>query len=424
MKEFISCILLLIICFQNLTAQSLSIEELWRQKDKSSSIQQKKLNVDAQIEQLNIRKSERIPIIYGDANLQRNLIIPITPVPAIAFDPNAAEGAILPLKFSTKWNSKAGLQLEWDLFNPNSKFQKEEDVLAFERAKIEELKETYNWKLNATLAYASIVLATKQYQVALEDSTLYSEINQVNLDRYNAGRGSSEELILSQQELERKRIRLYESWSILQEANLELNRYYYNEDINFLSSDMNEIINSAENQEFNKFDYELIELDQRLSNIQLRGIKRQVLPSLTFNAYYGSQFFNNELNILDKSNWYGYSYANIGLKVPISAYFTNSSSVKKALINEKIYAAQLEEIKINDDIDNKQKLSKVTFAKQKLEGLNKIFILAGRQKKEKYDAYQAGRILLSEFNKVNSDYLKAQQDVWQAEFDLLNTILE
>ncbi|WP_156308053.1 TolC family protein [Sphingobacterium endophyticum] len=424
MKEFISCILLLILCSQSSTAQSLSIEELWKQKDKSSSIQQKRLNVDAQIEQLNIRKSERIPIIYGDANLQRNLIIPITPVPAIAFDPNAAEGAILPLKFSTKWNSKAGLQLEWNLFNPNAKSQKEEDVLAFEKAKIEELKEIDNWKLNATLAYASIVLATKQYQVALEDSILYSEINQVNLDRYSAGRGSSEELILSQQELERKRIRLYESFSILQEANLELNRYYYNEDVNFLSSDMDEIINSAENQEFNKFDYELIELDQRLSNIQLRGIKRQVLPSFTFNAYFGSQFFNNELNLLDKSNWYGYSYANIGLKIPISAYFTNSSSVKKSLINEKIYAAQLEEIKINDEIDNKQKLSKINFAKQKLEGLSKIFILAERQKKEKLDVYQSGRILLSEFNKVNSDYLKAQQDVWQAEFDLLNTILE
>lgn len=112
MKHIFRIISVLFISINYANGQSLSIKELWAQIDQAANIQGKKLNVDLQKEQLKVRNSERLPVIYGDINLQRNLIIPTTPVPAIAFDPNAPEGAILPLKFSTKWNSKAGVQLE------------------------------------------------------------------------------------------------------------------------------------------------------------------------------------------------------------------------------------------------------------------------------------------------------------------------
>jgi outer membrane protein len=424
MKHIFRIISVLFISINYANGQSLSIKELWTQIDKAANIQGKKLNVDLQKEQLKVRNSERLPVIYGDINLQRNLIIPTTPVPAIAFDPNAPEGAILPLKFSTKWNSKAGVQLEWDLFNPTRKNNIEEDRIALEKSIVEESIERENWKTNATLAYSSIVLATEQYRASLLDSTLYAEINAVNKERFEAGRGKSEDYILSQQELERKRIRIHETWEVLENANLELNRYYSLDTIAVITSNIEDIVSEIEDKANNDYDQQLIKLDQTLSQVQLSGLKRQLLPTISFNAYFGSQFFSNEFNIIDKSNWYGYSYASLGLKIPISAYFSSIPSLKKAKLNEEIFNKQLDDQTLQDKIDSQQKSNKIKSAKEKIDRLNRILVLSEQNKDEKLAMYQNGRILLNEFNLANSDYLKAQQDIWQAKYDLINIILE
>jgi len=424
MKYKVIYIVILIISINNVSAQSLSITDLWNKIESSGNILEKKLNVEMQQEQIKVRKSDKLPVIYGDISLQRNLIIPTTPVPAIAFDPNAKEGAILPLKFSTQWNSKAGVQMEWDLFNPSRKTDHEEDKIILEKVKVEELKTRKDWKVNSTLAYASIVLATEQYKAALEDSILFSDIKNISKERFEAGRGESEEFILSQQELERKKIRLHETWAILQDANLELGRYYPLENIVMLSTNIDEILNQSEDIQIDNYDKELIKLDQQISIVQLNGIKRQLLPTLSFNAYLGSQFFSNEFNLIDKSNWYGYSYANLGLRIPISTYFSSTTALRKAKLNEIIFTKQVENQVLNDEIDSQQKLKKIGSAKQKIKGLNNILILSLQNKTEKLASYHAGRILLSDFNKANSDCIKAQQDIWQAKYDLLKIILE
>ena len=424
MNRIILPILIILTGISISNAQELSIQDLWNEVDKTYSIQEKRLNREVQEEQLRIRKSERIPVIYGDVNLQRNLIIPTTPVPAIAFDPKADEGAILPLKFSTKWNSKAGIQLEWDLFNPTKRSQRKEDQINLEKAKVSELQSKQEWKINATLAYASIVLATEQYKAALADSILYSEINNINKDRYEAGRLSSSEYIVSQQELLRKRINIHESWSILEEANLELGRYYPLERISVLKNNIEEIVSLTDSIGEENFDQQLITLDEELARVQLEGIKRQVLPILSFNAYYGGQFFSNSFNIVNKNYWYGYSYANLGLKIPISAYFTNSASIRQAALNEKIFRNQLAETKDSDEIDLKQKSSKIISQNKRIKSLEEIKDLAAQNKAEKLESYDAGRILLTEFNKANSDYLKSCQDLWQAKYDLLKITIE
>src|SRR3546814_9421469 len=94
------------------TAQSLSIEQLYDSLERSLGYQQDVLHTQIRRAELNELRNNRIPVFYIDANLQRNLIISTTPVPAIEFDPDAQEGAIIPLKFATRWLPTAGVQLE------------------------------------------------------------------------------------------------------------------------------------------------------------------------------------------------------------------------------------------------------------------------------------------------------------------------
>src|SRR5690606_32176542 len=98
------------------------------------------------------------------------------------------EGAIIPLKFATRWLSKAGVQLEWNLFDPKRATNEKEQELNIRQAEIQTAQNARDWQRDATLAYASVVLATQQYELARQDSAAYADILRVSAARYEAGR--------------------------------------------------------------------------------------------------------------------------------------------------------------------------------------------------------------------------------------------
>jgi outer membrane protein TolC len=255
MKKIVIIILVIFPIF--VQAQALSIEQLWNNVDQSLTHQQDLLRKEIKEQELKEIKSNRIPVFYIDANLQRNLIIPTTPVPAIAFDPNALDGAIIPLKFATKWSSKAGIQMEWSLFDPKRQLNEKQQSLEIQKAEIIRDQHKQDWKHDATLAYASVVLATQQYEMALKDSASYADILQISKARYEAGRLPSNQYLSAQQEYERKRITLYEAWSVLIDADLELRKYTNLENTQTLSSNIEAIKGFVEHLKKRKFCHQI-----------------------------------------------------------------------------------------------------------------------------------------------------------------------
>ncbi|WP_039052824.1 hypothetical protein [Sphingobacterium sp. T2] len=56
--------------------------------------------------------------------------------------------------------------------------------------------------------------------------------------------------------------------------------------------------------------------------------------------------------------------------------------------------------------------------------LEKIKALALQDMNEQREAYKAGRALITMYNQSLINYKKAEQDVWQAQYDLIKTILD
>ncbi|MNX89917.1 Outer membrane efflux protein [compost metagenome] len=356
--------------------------------------------------------------------MQRNLIIPTTPVPAIAFDPNALDGAIIPLKFATKWSSKAGIQMEWSLFDPKRQLNEKQQSLEIQKAEIIRDQHKQDWKHDATLAYTSVVLATQQYEMALKDSASYEDILQISKARYEAGRLPSNQYLSAQQEYERKRITLYEAWSVLIDADLELRKYTNLENTQTLSSNIGAIKGFVEHLKKENFSIKSIALDQQINLLQRRSIKKQLLPTLTANAYLGKQYFSNEFR-LDKNNaWYGNSYVNIALRIPLSAYFTAQPTLKKEILNAHVLELQLQEEQHIDQIKTQQQNAKIKTAQLKIDRLHHIEKLAAQAVKEQDSAYRGGRLILTEYHESVLSYQKAKKDIWQAEYDLIKLLLD
>lgn len=404
-------------------AQTLSIQQLWENANQNIIYHQNQLKTQIVEQELLELKTNRIPIFYIDANLQRNLIIPTTPVPAIAFDPSAQEGAIIPLKFATKWSSKAGLQVEWNIFDPKRKVEEQQKALEIQKSQLDQQLSLQTWKNDATLAYASIVLATEQYKWTQEDTKLYEEIVGITKERYDAGREPSSNYINAQQELERHQIQLYESWSVLQEADLELRKYSNLNTTQYLTCNFEDIIQNLQNWDKTNYDIKTLEVDKSISELQLASVKRQLLPNLSFNGYLGEQYFSNELKLARTEEWFGNSFVNLALRIPLSGYFTTQPTVKKIALNKDLIDKQIQDIARNEEIENNQNNLKIVAAEKKIDSFKKIEALALQNKNEQQEAYKAGRILLSVYSDALRGYHKAKQDVCQSQYDLLKLLL-
>lgn len=422
MRKVVTCIVLLIPLM--VSAQSLSLQQLWERLERSAGQQQRELEIQMRQAELEVARQERLPMVYGDANLQRNLIIPTTPVPAIAFDPDAAEGVIIPLKFSTKWSAKVGLQAEWQIFDPKQRLDEKERELHQQKAIMEKDSHAQNWRRDATLAYASVVLATHQYERARQDSALYAEILALVQSRFEAGRESSMSYIESQQEMERKRIQLHEAWSVLLDADLELRKYMDTTEVVSLSTDMHEIHEMAENIRTESYAIKSLELDREIAQLQLKRIHRERLPTVSLNGYLGEQYYSNEFRLDRGEEWFGNSFVNLALRIPISAYFIGKSSVQHARLNTQLFDLQIVEEQKLENISNSQQIVKIIAAKQKLQSLEHIDKLAKEHVQAQRQAYEAGRLLLNDYNRSILLYHQASRDVWQAQYDLTALLME
>lgn len=404
--------------------QSLSIEQLWADMTKGNAYQQKQIERSIKKEDLQELRSNRIPVFYLDGNLQRNLIIPTTPVPAIAFDPTAAEGAIIPLKFATKWTSKVGVQMEWDLFDPKRGIQEEQKRLDIDRASIDLDKQAQEWKIDATLAYAAVVLATEQYALAVEDSISYQKILSLVKKRYDEGRVGGTEYVQAQQELERRRINLYEAWSVLVDSDLELRRFVNLDSTKVLSSNMNDITSFVDALSVDNYELKTLQLDQQMNELQQRELKKGLLPTLKVNAYLGEQFYSNEFRLDRGADWFGNSFINLALRIPLSTYLTVQPSLRKSALKQQLTQLQLLEEQQDDEIRNRQKAIKIEAALKKLASYQTIEKLSIENKMIKEKEFDAGRLLLTELLQSHTAVQQAKRERWQASYDLLKVSLK
>lgn len=424
MKRVIIYIFAILLLPGHSLGQSLSIEELWQQAKTNIGSQQKDVELAAKRQEELVLRNNRLPLVYGDVNLQRNIIIPTTPVPAIAFDPNAQEGAILPLKFATKWNSRAGVQLEWDIFNPSKNADLNKARIETKRAILNQEQALIQWKKDATLAYCASVLASEQYKLALEDSLTQASLVQIINSRFEEGREKQTNLFAAFQEMERKIIQRHEAWAILMETDLDLRKMSDNQNLTHLSSDLSSIQNLLEKERFPDQQLELLQLDQQLATYEIRETKLAKLPTITLNGFFGAQFFSNEFELFERNHWYGNSFANVGVKIPISAYFTNSASVKKSQLQEQLTVLKIREQEIEDATKEKKTAAKIWAAKQKIAGLKRIVDLAEKEKNLQLEGVQIGRIIPTEYYQANHSWIAAKKELWQAEFDLVQVLLE
>lgn len=418
MKIFITTFLSIISLICASQAQDLSINKAL-ELAKSSTVDQATINEKIQeINLVNVRR-QRLPLVYIDGNLNRNLIIPVTPVPSIAFDPNAQPGEVTALKFATDWTAKAGINFSLDIFNPQSKTSILESQYQLEKNKIEKKLAEQDLEKKVVDLYAQALLAQLQLDNAIMQFDNYLSTVDIITSRYEAGRVSQIELNTCLQKRLDLQSLVDEAHGIYKQKLLQLGYYLDVTAYSHLSSDI-EDVNVRSNSTVSKSMSN--EIDIKVNEMKLSRIKYDILPQISLNAYYGAQYFNNDLSLFNSNYWYGNSYVNLGFKIPISESFNLRN--KKNLYSQNIQSSRIQyEESLKQEILDSQSISiKIEIIDKKIAHLKEIILLAEENMKLVKYQVEEGRALVTELNTQVENLLKRQQELWQLQYNRIQEL--
>jgi len=402
--------------------QDLSLQEALLQA-KSYKKEQGVLELQIQEIQQKINRRKQLPLLTGEANLQRNLIIPVTPVPSIAFDPNAQPGEITPLKFATDWSAKAGLQLSWDVFNPQKKWTNKQTNIQYEKAKINDALTKENLEKEIIDLYAQAYLAQQQLDIAIDKEANYSEVLNVIVQRVEAGRSSEYEknsALKTYQEIQMNR---KEAQIVLQNKFVALMNYLDVSAYSNFNTTIEEILN-LEIARNSNLEQQLLLWDVRLNEEEIAFNKKTYLPTLTLNGYYGAQFYDNQLNLFNANNWFGNTYISLGIKLPISQWLEKSAEQEKLNLQNRLATAKLNELKQNDTQIDAQRVNDLALFNEKVKKQKEIIKLSELNLKIVKAQFDEGTILITEYNKEVQNTQDEFKKLWQYQYDLVSKIIE
>jgi outer membrane protein len=372
-------------------------------------------------------KLERIPQVYGDFNLQRNLIIPVTPVPANAFNPLAPEGELLPLRFSTKWTANTGLNAQVDLFNPQKRQELQEAKLQAEQSVTEQEQLENDIDFEVSSAYAAALIAAEQLRLATADTVAKFTMVTMTQEQFDAGRLLLAELNQAKADRNKTLSHFDEATKIYADATAEL-LYQLGYDPTAavkleLADDIESLFSSFQSQvvadSSKSLSLKRLTLDETLINIQLKGTKNGFLPVVALQGYYGSNYFDNDFELFKSRNWNGNSFVNVGLRIPLTEGLDRVKKISQLRLQQQINRLEYQDQQHKNKLDGLAANREVVLAEKKYKRAKDNFRLAQENYQNAQAQYNNGRLLIGDFYKQSYAYEQEKNSYLNASYDFI-----
>lgn len=382
-------------------------------------------------------KRELAPQIDFSSDIRHNFSIPKTPVPAFLFNPNADKDEIAIMKFATPYSSSAGVNLSFELFNPNKWGE-----LNKNKAKKEIAQAQFEWderqaKIKVIDAYAKSLLTNIQEQTLAQD-TLVQHLNlQRSILNYEKGKISKEAL----NEAKENQITALKSWREAQAIFLEaLDELWYEigynpEDITYktiLSDDIETLLKILEENYLNIENYksennlptQLKALQLQLAKTERKSVLLGFFPTLSLKGFAGYNYYGKTLAWSNTDRWHSSSYLSLSLQIPISESFSRSSKLKG-----KNFALQTAKQELKNKQNEQGKLHLKLYRElqnnyKEVKDAEELLKMAQERVKIREYDLEKGRALPSEYQQMKQKELAAHQNLLASKYNLIKTILD
>ncbi|MCK9501942.1 MAG: TolC family protein [Lascolabacillus sp.] len=384
--------------------------------------------------QVDESKLQYVPDIYLSGDLRRNLIIPATPVPANVFDPSASEGELMYLKFNTKWNSSAGLNMKYDLFNPEkvNSVAKQQHQLRIQEYDTEmseaELKE------KVALAYADCIIAEEQVKLLKDDVVYFEELldnanqlfkkEQISLSEKNDANRAYNESVSKFLEAEkiagdRKAELLYLIGKDVTSENIESL---------FLEEDIPSLLEKVEQKKTSKNilnDLEVLRQQEvtNLASLKMKSAQLKYAPTLSLNGYLGSNYYNNDFSLFNNNHWRGNSYIGLSVMLPISRSLNTTKEVSRLRLQQQMETENLRDIRNKQEKERLNNLSLLQVRQINYQLSRDSWEMSLQNSKAVQLQYEKGYIRQSDLLNEQQKAGQYRHNFLQAAYDLFNILI-
>lgn len=402
--------------------------------DHSPVLNINKLKLQEASIQVDESKLQYVPDIYLSGDLRRNLIIPATPVPANVFDPSASEGELMYLKFNTKWNSSAGLNMKYDLFNPEkvNSVAKQQHQLRIQEYDTEmseaELKE------KVALAYADCIIAEEQVKLLKDDVVYFEELldnanqlfkkEQISLSEKNDANRAYNESVS----------KFLEAEKIAGDRKAEL-LYLIGKDVTsesieslFLEEDIPSLLEKVEQKKTSKNilnDLEVLRQQEvtNLASLKVKSAQFKYAPTLSLNGYLGSNYYNNDFSLFNNNHWRGNSYIGLSVMLPISRSLNTTKEVSRLRLQQQMETENLRDIRNKQEKERLNNLSLLQVRQKNYQLSRDSWEMSLQNSKAVQLQYEKGYIRQSDLLNEQQKAGQYRHNFLQAAYDLFNILI-
>jgi len=323
------------------------------------------LNIQSQQQTNREITASALPNITGSAGITDYITIPTSLLPGEIFGQPA--GTYIPVRFGTKYNSSATIQLQQLLFDGQVfiALQARATSIEFQTKNKEVTEEVI--KTNIHKIYYQLVLSKTQLDL------LDANIARLEKLKHDAGElyknGFAEKLDMDKISVQLANLQT-EKTKALNSINIgylglkTLMGMPVKDTLVLLDKINDEQIredfsNDTAYQYTDRKEFQYLSLGKKLNEFNIKRYQLSYIPTLSLTGLYSKNAQRNKFDIFGKGDWFSTAYVGVNLSVPIFDGFARSSRIKRSRIELKQTENQLENLKLT--IDSEVEQSKINF---------------------------------------------------------------
>ncbi len=355
-----------------------------------------------------------LPSIKGNIGITDYIDIPTSLLPGEIFGQPA--GTYIPVKFGTKYNSSASIQLQQTLFDGQVfiGLQARATSIQFQNKNVEVTEAV----IKANIYKIYYQLAVSKTQIELLDANIARLLKLQHDANELYKNGFAEKLDLDKisvqvANLQTEKIKAINSIDIGY-LSLKTLMGMPAKDTLILTDKITEdqvktdFVNDTLYQYNERKDFQYLQLAKKLNEYNIRRYKLAYLPALSLNGSYSKNAQRNTFSFFGKGDWFTTSYVGVNLAVPIFDGFARNARVTKATLELKQTQNQIDNLQLT--IDNEVEQSHISFrsALATMDFQKKNMQLAENVYNQTRKKFEIGTGSNTEINAAQTDLVTAQ----------------
>lgn len=355
-----------------------------------------------------------LPTITGSIGVTDYINIPTSLLPGEIFGQPA--GTYIPVKFGTKYNSSANIQLQQLLFDGQVfiALQARATSIEFQTKNMEVTEEAI--KANIYKIYYQLVLSKTQIDLLDANIARLQKLDHDANALYKNGfieKLDLDKIAVQLSNLQTEKIKALNSISIGYLGLKTLMGMPVKDSLILIDKISEEQVkedfsNDTAYQYTNRKDFQYVSLAKKLNEFNIKRYQLSQLPTLSLTGSYSKNAQRNNFDFLGKGDWFTTSYIGFNMSIPIFDGFARSSRINRARIELKQTENQLDNLKLaigseveQAKINFKSSLATMNFQKQNMQLAETVY----NQTKKKFEVGTGSN---TEITAAQTDLITAQ----------------